>query len=179
MSQIKFLLLEDKKEAYLYIREAVTDLVNSDRIKPHVSCGSATNCSFCCHDKIIMGEVEAEYVKSVIIEKKIVPNIHRIQAQNSFAPIKWIDKACPMLQDENEKGQRLCSIYEDRPLICRTHNSTIDPLRCNKDLYPDQTIREAKFAPLDAFSYTSFSLGQGLNNPTDSLVTMHEMLYKM
>jgi Fe-S-cluster containining protein len=29
-----------------------------------------------------------------------------------------LQKACPLLLDEDESGK--CSIYKDRPLICRT-----------------------------------------------------------
>jgi Fe-S-cluster containining protein len=180
LKTMEILLFMDPKISYQTIRGQITKITNTNQFKNAITCGSITSCSFCCHDKIIMGKVEAEHVKSVIIDKKISPNKHRVKVQNANNNVKWIDKACPMLLDENENGQRLCSIYEDRPLICRTHNSSMDPNECNKENDPKKTIREAKIAIVDAFSFTSFRLGTKLGtDPTNTLVTMHEMLLDM
>jgi Fe-S-cluster containining protein len=181
MDEMKILLSMDPKHSYFIIRNEIQKIVNSDKFQSHIKCGSVSNCSFCCHDKIMMGQIEAEYIKSKIIEKKAIPNKHRVKEQNKSTSVKWIDKACPMLLDENEKGQRLCSIYDDRPLICMTHNSIMEPINCNKEKDPKRNITEAKAAMLDAFSFVSMMLGNGstVKDPSGSLVAMHEMLAKM
>ncbi len=161
-------------ECYLALRENALKITN-DRLKGAITCGTAANCSFCCHDRIEMGAIEAQYVEQAVKEKGVVPNQHRIKQQNENPNIKWMDKACPLLLDENSEGNRLCSIYEDRPLICIIHNSAEDPERCNKENDPGRSIREAKIAVLDALIFTSFGLGfKGVMSikPT----TMHEML---
>jgi Fe-S-cluster containining protein len=182
MEEMKILRFMNPQHSYQIIRNEVTKIVNTEKFQKAITCGSISNCSFCCHDKIMMGKAESEYIKKVIIDKKIIPNKHRITVQNGNTTPKWIDKACPMLLDENEKGQRLCSIYEDRPLICRTHNSSMDPQLCNKENDPKRIIREAKIAILDAFSFTSFALGLGAEldkYASKTMVSMHEMLGKM
>jgi Fe-S-cluster containining protein len=165
----------DPKKAYLEIRRHLKKITSHEDLKSVVKCGSAKNCSFCCHDTIEMGKIESEYIKNVIREKGIVPNKHRIVQQNSGEKVKWMDKACPMLLDENENGERLCSIYEDRPLICITHNSTEDPQKCNKEFEPNKTIREAKAAIIDALSVVSFTLGEK-NKKSLTTVKLHRML---
>ncbi|HEY6143725.1 MAG TPA: YkgJ family cysteine cluster protein [Flavobacterium sp.] len=172
---INKMLSSDPKKAYLEIRKHVRRINSNKELQDAVKCGSVSNCSFCCHDTIMMGKVEAEYIQNVINEKGIVPNKHRVSQQNNGSKIKWMDKACPLLLDENEKGERLCSIYEDRPLICMTHNSTEDPQGCNKEFDPNKVFREAKIAALDALSFSSFLLGEKDKRNTTQ-VALHEML---
>jgi Fe-S-cluster containining protein len=181
MNQLSSLLKEKPLDAYFEIRRLIGVVIENKKYKEAVKCGTATNCSFCCHDTIIMGKIEAEYIKGVIKSRKIIPNAHRVKQQNSKNPVKWMDKACPMLLDENEKGQRLCSIYNVRPLICRTHNSIMEPIECNKEDNPKKVLREAKSSAVDALSFTSFMLGNGpeRKDPSETLVSMHEMLFDM
>ncbi len=176
VEKMKVLLSFDPLGAYHVIRNYVTEAVNMPEFKDRIKCGTATNCSFCCHDRIDMGKVEAEYIKSVVKAKNIVPNKDRIQKQNSNTTVKWMDKACPLLLDENEKGQRLCSIYEDRPLVCRTHNSTMDPKECNRENDPNKPINEGRSGALDACYYTSVKLGHNGVASKPNLVSMHEIL---
>lgn len=108
------------------------------------------SCSFCCHDTILMPLIEANYVASEIKRRGIKGNKRRIKLQSLNQPIKWIDKACPYLLDENSNGERLCSIYEFRPHVCRTHNS-IEPVEfCNKEKYPNRTIAEGRAIEIEA-----------------------------
>lgn len=181
MENFKFLLFKQPVKAYLEIRNAIEVITAKGEYKKELSCGSVTNCSFCCHDRIDMGRVEAEYIKSVIKAKNIIPNKDRIKKQNSLAPVKWIDKACPMLLDENENGQRLCSIYEERPLICRTHNSTQEPEKCKRESLDEVVIRQAHISTLDALSFTSMMLGNGtaIKDPSNTIVAMHQILLDM
>lgn len=169
-------LFMDPLKAYQLIRDTVTQVINTDTFKKHMKCGTATNCSFCCHDRIDMGKVEGEHIKSVIKAKNIVPNKDRIQKQNSNAPVKWMDKACPLLLDENEKGQRLCSIYEDRPLVCMIHNSASDPEECNKENDPTRESRQGRSGGIDALYFASVRLGQKNDSTESPLIPMHKIL---
>jgi Fe-S-cluster containining protein len=165
-------LYPDKEKAYLIIRDRIEEITQSQYYKSHVTCGSIKNCSFCCHDRIIMGKVEAKFIKNIIVENDIKFNVERAKKQSSGDKISWADKACPLLQDVNEQGERLCSIYENRPLICRTHNSVMNAIECNKEHTPNKTITEAKVAVLDAYSITAISL----ENKEGKSVNMHDLL---
>ncbi len=176
VEKLSVLLTEEPLKAYHILRNFVNEGINVPEFKERISCGSATNCSFCCHDRIDMGKVESEYIKSVIKAKNIIPNKDRIQKQNANTTIKWMDKACPLLLDEDDKGQRLCSIYEDRPLVCRTHNSTMDPEQCNKENDPTREINEGRSGVLDACFYVSVQLGHFHAASNEELVSMHKML---
>ena len=107
-------------------------------------------CSFCCHDTILMPPLEAEYVQEILNMNDIRGNTKRKELQSSGKDISFMDKACPYLADENEDGNRLCSIYEVRPIVCRTHNST-EPIEfCNKEEYPNRFINEGRIISVEA-----------------------------
>jgi len=162
--------------AYLQARLFVDEALAKTGLIEKASCNSS--CSFCCHDIIIVSHDEGAYIKKVIAEKGIVPNADRLNKQKRMNPnIKWIDKACSLLLDEDESGQRKCSIYEDRPLICRTHNSTEDPKFCNKDEYPGRTINELKAVMIEGLVMSSMIAGnKDYNVPQDCLVPLHDIL---
>lgn len=114
------------------------------------SCKGA--CSACCHDEIMMPPLEAEFIQDILLENEITGDQRRKELQSSGEQIKWMDKACPYLLDEDEEGRRLCSIYEIRPMVCRTHNSTEDPKFCNKEDYPNRSINEGRIIQIEAIT---------------------------
>jgi Fe-S-cluster containining protein len=128
----------------------------------HATCSKA--CSFCCHDTIMMTRLETEYIKKKVnliklsssqqerkeLQQKI-PNIKTNPRANQS--IKFMDRACPMLSDENENGERLCTIYEHRPLVCRGHNSMEAVEFCNKEEYPDRFIGEGRIVEFEALTF--------------------------
>ena len=138
--------LEVVKHAHTYIDK----ILNSTDLFEKASCNNS--CSFCCHSKIFMSLIESEYIKFVIKELNIKPNKKRSKIQNSTNEdkIKWINKACPYLLDENSKGIRLCSIYEFRPIVCRTHNSLEESKYCNKEEFPNRFINEGRLIKTEA-----------------------------
>lgn len=108
----------------------------AQQLLDHINEGSGLNaaikcsksCSFCCYDEIGMSNLEASYLYSVIKHFDKPLNKEHIDRQNNrkFHKLKYADKRCGLL-DENG----LCSIYEHRPLICRYHNSAIEPSHCD------------------------------------------------
>lgn len=169
---------EGATEAYKVARNQVDGILIQSKLFEHATC--SFGCSFCCHDTIYMSADEGDYIKEVVTKKGVIPNAERIVKQKSFNELKWADKACPLLQDEDENGHRLCSIYEERPLICRTHNSSEDPQKCNKEDDPDRVIRELKIVALDGVILTSFLVGsKEIVNGEPSIVKLHELWNKM
>jgi Fe-S-cluster containining protein len=143
--QIKFLRYTQKDtEIFLEIRNINDALIKKSGLFEKASCKKG--CSFCCHDKIIISKIEANHIKKVIAEKGIIPNRERLKKQ------KENDKACSLLSEPDEAGQRICTIYEDRPMICRSHNSMEEPKFCNKLHYPKRSINEGRILQLDAIA---------------------------
>lgn len=106
------------------------------------TCGSCTQ-SYCCHSEIPVSKMEADYIIFQLRENPdLIPNMERLklQSEKDYNSLSWMDKACPMLLEPDENGKRLCSIYEARPLICRTYNSGEDPEFCNKPIYLDRKL---------------------------------------
>jgi len=83
-------------------------------------------CSFCCHDSIIVSKMEAEYLKRKLTGVSFDSLLLKRQNKTEFSNLKWKHKRCVLLDKNNR-----CSIYENRPLICRTHNSLDAPELCH------------------------------------------------
>lgn len=98
----------------------------SEQAKSHITC--TKGCSFCCHDKIFLTKTESLPILEYIKEHNIKPDrilAKKQQRAKDFFQLKWKDRKCPFLdKDQN------CSIYPVRPIICRSHNSIEDPIKC-------------------------------------------------
>ncbi|HMC02174.1 MAG TPA: YkgJ family cysteine cluster protein [Flavobacteriaceae bacterium] len=124
------------------------------RKKVKVLCSKG--CSFCCHDKIIMSHIEGQHFLSNLKKLNIKPNRGRLKRQNKtkFENLKWKDKACSFLGEDGS-----CTIYEIRPLICRTHNNignSVDD--CDKSENPNKTVLESYTIEMTARSFALFLL---------------------
>lgn len=69
-------------------------------------------CSYCCHMEVGIYTVEAE-----LIANEIGVPMDKLQNVHSYRQNGWMDmqRPCPFLVDNS------CSIYEIRPMVCRTH----------------------------------------------------------
>jgi Fe-S-cluster containining protein len=117
-------------EVVNYAHQYIDAYLEKSKLFEKASC-KGLGCSFCCHSVIYGSEIEMDYIKHNIKLLKIKPNKRRSKLQNSVkdeSKLKWVDKACPYLTDDKK-----CSIYEFRPIVCRTHNSTENPDNCNKE----------------------------------------------
>jgi len=150
VNQIKFLRrTESDSEIFQQLRNVNDKLIAKAKLFEKATCSKG--CSFCCHDRIIVSKMEIDNIKAVVKAKNIIPNAERLAKQKQNDPkISWSDKACSLLSDPDENGQRICTIYEDRPFICRTHNSREEPKFCNKSEYPDKGIQEGRILEIDA-----------------------------
>lgn len=161
-------------EIYREVLVAYDGLIKQSGLFETASCNKG--CSFCCHDTIIVSEMEIEHIKNVIALKGITPNAERLakQKENDTA-IKWADKACSLLSEPNAEGKRDCLIYEDRPLICRSHNSMEDPKYCNKSVYPNRGIQEGRPVELDALAM-SLIMVDVPKGQTSYKIALHDIL---
>ena len=126
------------RELYQQLITAVDDLTAqlSERYKTHLQCGAG--CSGCCHHHLSVFAVEAAALQDAIQAlPEATRNCLRQQAQDiKEQEARGETVACPMLVDN------LCSVYEARPLICRTQGLPL--------LYEaDDGAQEIDFCPLN------------------------------
>ncbi len=156
--------------------ELVDKILVKSEIFKKASCNKT--CSFCCHSEINMSKYEMIYIKSKIIKNNIIPNQERkkLQMENPNNELNYMDKACPFLSDENSTGQRLCSIYEFRPIICRTHNSLSEIRFCNKEAYPNKSVKEVRTLESEAVFFALLLLdNEKENNIIPKLYQIHNL----
>lgn len=99
-------------------------------------------CSHCCHMEVGAYQIEADYIAAGT-------GFSVAKAAEGFARSKggWIDtnRPCPFLKDD------ACSIYEFRPMVCRTHmsfeasNELCRPDNPDKERKVPQINRETSF----------------------------------
>lgn len=106
-------------------------------------------CSQCCHQLVVLTVPEVLYLENIMqgadgVADRFSATVRELEARD------WVDELfnptfsetpphipiavdyfnaqlpCPALKND------LCSIYEDRPLACRTHSVTSEPARCAK-----------------------------------------------
>ena len=77
-------------------------------------------CSYCCYQAVSVSELEARDISKLTGRRYVKPQVTDIKEDRQ----RFAGVPCVFL----EKGQ--CSIYEARPLICRTHLN----LSNNKDI---------------------------------------------
>lgn len=82
-------------------------------------------CSACCHVSVMVSADEAAVIASEIGTKAAKPLRYAVHGDNARSTLRHYGEACPFLV------QGACSIYESRPLSCRTlFNMDRDALLC-------------------------------------------------
>jgi len=126
--------IQPKREVTLFTHRIIDKAVLAfDLINPNiVTCKKS--CSFCCYQQILITKSEGDLLSDVIKENPLVVNMDRLELHRTWKQVdSWNYplemKRCPFLSDQN-----LCSIYEYRPLVCRTHRSADVPSKCNESL---------------------------------------------
>ncbi len=125
-------------ELYQQLIADVDDLTSqlNERYKEHLQCGAG--CSGCCHHHLSVFAVEAAVLTEAI---QALPEAMQQRIQQQAEDVKNREAkgesvACPLLVDN------LCSVYESRPLICRTQGLPL--------LYEaDDGAQEIDFCPLN------------------------------
>ncbi len=93
------------------------------KIEPFTPC--AAGCDACCHMPAFIFEFEAKRMAAAS-GRRMAQLPVRDHQQVMLNGSRYVQVACPFLQDHR------CSIYEQRPLVCRVHHSlaaTEEPCR--------------------------------------------------
>ena len=103
------------KEYYKQLNVMIDKSQVEMKFNDHIQCGKQ-ECSFCCHDKIMGSHSEMVNIIEIVKEKNIPINKSVIQTNDNWDKLNFAQRACPLLVNGK------CSIYEDRPMVCRKHN---------------------------------------------------------
>lgn len=108
-------------------------------LEPYVAC--KPGCSSCCHMNTIIYEHEAIRLAEVSGRKmtRVGFRTRDIVVSEGY---KFNGRPCPFLVNAQ------CSVYEDRPLVCRTHHSLRDDAeQCRMDVPASRQIRPPMYDP--------------------------------
>jgi Fe-S-cluster containining protein len=101
--------VEEKRQRVIWITDAVVKA-----LQPHVACGPG--CSYCCHMNTVIYEHEARRLAEVS-GRKMTAVPYRPPNVVSSEGMRYNSTPCPFLVADK------CSVYDDRPLVCRVHHS--------------------------------------------------------
>lgn len=125
-------------------------------VKSSISCKKG--CYFCCYSHIAITEAEAELLAKKIIQGHEIDleRLH-VQANAENDEEKWNSltlesKRCVFLDESNS-----CSIYEDRPSVCRTNYVISDPRICHPEYPGKANFRMLKTEKADFMAMALFT----------------------
>lgn len=114
------------------IDQEVAENLEDPFVKDHLACRKG--CNHCCYSEVGITEDEAETLTKEI-DKGVFFDEDLLKVQNAHKRNggKWIELAfekrrCPFL---GRNG--LCSVYENRPSVCRTNNALLSDENCRTD----------------------------------------------
>jgi hypothetical protein len=117
---------------------AIADRVTA-ALEPHVAC--KPGCSQCCHMNTMIYEHEAVRPAKVSgrkMKRLPFPGREVVVLQGD----RFNGQPCPFLVDNQ------CPVYEDRPLVCRTHHSLReDASLCDMAIPASQHVRPPMYDP--------------------------------
>ena len=107
---------DNKYQKFFKLRVVANDALS--QVSPHAPCKSG--CSQCCHQAVSITDYEAELLEQASGRKRVP--IKKVSEEQYHALTqtagKWKGTPCSFLGSAGE-----CTVYEARPLFCRTHNS--------------------------------------------------------
>ena len=123
-----------KRARYLHkeVNKKLSLLFKEEAVQKHLSCRKG--CSACCNTQVSVSDDEAALLAKLVESGlKIDLNKLKIQAQNSSNASSWYSqpyeqRGCVFL-DENKE----CTVYNDRPSVCRTNHVVGDPKDCSTE----------------------------------------------
>lgn len=121
------------KWVHYQIDQHIEQLFKDPVISKHTSCKKS--CQACCHSQVSISNDEAELLLKKIVDGVVKIDIDKLAVQKSagnsakdWYQIDYKTRACVFLDQAG-----LCSVYADRPSVCRTNYVVSDPSQCSTE----------------------------------------------
>ncbi|MEI7612238.1 MAG: YkgJ family cysteine cluster protein [Betaproteobacteria bacterium] len=137
--QIKRIMFENASARSKLGKLIALSDATADALKPYVAC--KPGCAHCCRVPALIYEREAIQMAKAS-GRTMVRLQFRPREEVLSSATKFFGQPCPFLASHE------CSIYEQRPLVCRVHHSLGDDgIQCEKNLQQDIFIGVAQYDP--------------------------------
>lgn len=133
----------------------MNELFKDDVISKNVTCKAS--CTACCHTQVSITQDEADLLAREItngaqVDLKRMRNLSETgNDADLFYKTPYEERACPFLDDSG-----LCTVYENRPSVCRTNNVISDPAFCETKGGVEQPVRLLNTHKADMIIMASF-----------------------
>lgn len=151
----------------------ITEQFKNPSVQSLVQCKKG--CSACCHSQVAVTAGEVALLAQRIKDGAEV-NYERlhIQAQagtstTEFFKLGFEERTCAFLTD-----RKTCSVYEDRPSVCRTNYVLSDPVKCEIRAGDNPTVQLLNTFSADSWVYSLFQLGENNGALAPSLLSLLE-----
>lgn len=141
------------------INQSIDKLFEDEAVQKHVKCQKS--CTACCHTQVSVTEGEAKVLAKHAVDlphfdlEKLIMQAEAKDSSRLFFDISYQNRGCVFL---DKKG--LCSVYEDRPSVCRTNHAVSDPKLCETKDGSFAKIRLLKTVAADLMIYAYFKLSK-------------------
>lgn len=152
----------DASEALVVLRRRIDAHFDAARERSGLAMQCGAGCDKCCHVRLTVFALEAEPIARALARmSREDPELRaRIRAQATDP--RWADK-CPFLIDG------CCSVYAERPVICRSHGLPIAVENEEGDLEVENCELNFRDAPPDPKSILRLD---AVNQPLSVMVRM-------
>lgn len=154
--------VERARKTHHYVSSFTNEVLANPVAKKYVTC--SRGCNACCHSQVSINADESKLLAKLILEDKVEVNLNKLYLQASVGnnSEKWFklayqDRGCVFLDSAGA-----CSIYEDRPSVCRTNTVLSPPKNCETTDGKESAVRLLNTEKADMVIVASFEAsGEG------------------
>lgn len=141
---------------HLQVDEQMSDLLEDESVKKLITCKAG--CSGCCYTQVSVTRDESKLLAERVVEGLHI-DLGRLFDQASvennakdWYTLPHSERGCIFL-DKDEK----CTVYEDRPAVCRTNNVLSPAALCDTSDGKEKPVRLLNTYEADMAIYGAFS----------------------
>jgi len=145
--------IEDSSEAIPTIYSVIEDVTQQLLEQSKVNTTCKKGCSFCCYIPIELSEAEFQYLLTGLDDKPNKTQLKRQWNGEVKGDGSWVDttqyktRKCSLLRNG------ICTVYETRPLACRTYLSASPPEHCDSKNNPKHQVQKVDLRWLWGVAY--------------------------
>jgi Fe-S-cluster containining protein len=141
---------------YDQVNQYNQEILSDPIVEKHLTCKKG--CSFCCHTQVSVTEDEATLLADLVVRGETHIDFQKLHTQMSagnsaknWFSLRHESRGCVFLDEEGA-----CSIYQDRPSVCRTNHVVSDASYCDTSDGKEKPIRLLNTFKSDMVVYAAF-----------------------